>query len=491
MPEARILIVEDEAIEALDLQGRLTRLGYPLPNVVHSGEDAVSKARETHPDLVLMDIMLPGKIDGIQAAEQIRAFLDVPIIFLTAYADEKTLQRAKITEPYAYIVKPFQEKELHIAIDMALYKHAAERKLKESEKWFSTTLRSIGDAVIATDGEGRITFMNPVAESLTGWKQEETANRKLAEVFKIINRDTRRLVEDPVAIVMRKGAVVGLANHTVLLTKNGAEIPIDDRASPVKDDLGNLVGVVLIFRDITEREKAEEARNRRAAELEVSNKELEAFAYSVSHDLRGPLRALDGFSQAVIEEYADKLDDTGKDYLMRVRGAAQQMSRVTEDLLKLSRVIRSELRLELVNLSDIILLIANELKEKQPDRKIEFVIASGIVVTGDASFLQLALRNLLENSWKFTSKINCAKIEFGVTHRDNDKVYFVKDNGIGFDMRYVDNLFKPFQRLHSEKEYPGTGIGLATVQRIIRRHCGRIWAESEKRQGAAFYFTLG
>jgi PAS domain S-box-containing protein len=277
MFDARILIVEDEGILALDLQLRLQNLGYTVPDIVSTGEGAVLKAEETHPDLVLMDIMLQGKMDGVTAAEQIHSRLDIPIIFLTAYADEDTLSRAKVTEPYGYLVKPFKERDLHISIDMALYKHKMERKLKDSQKWFATTLSSIGDAVIATDKNGLITFMNPVAEVLTGWKIEDALNNKMTEIFNIINRDTRQQVENPVTKVIREGVTVGLANHTILIAKDGKEIPIDDSGAPIRDDRRNMIGVVLVFRDITERERAEEEIKQRVEELHAANEELLRF----------------------------------------------------------------------------------------------------------------------------------------------------------------------------------------------------------------------
>ncbi len=258
MSAARILIVEDEGIEALDIQQRLSNMGYAAPDIAFTGEEAVRKTKETRPDLVLMDIMLPGELDGVAAAKRIRDLFDIPVIYITAYADEATLQRAKITEPYGYILKPFKERELHITIETALYKHRIEKQLRESEKWLATTLSSIGDAVIATDKNGLITFMNPVAEGLTGWRLEECGNRKLTEIFKIINSETRQTVENPVVKVILKGYTVGLANHTRLIARNGAEIPIDDSAAPIKDAKGNMIGVILVFRDITEREKAEE-----------------------------------------------------------------------------------------------------------------------------------------------------------------------------------------------------------------------------------------
>ncbi len=282
MSEAKILIVEDEGIEALDLQHRLISLGYPAPDTVFSGEEALQRVQERAPDLVLMDIMLHGGIDGVAAAEWIQAHLDIPIIYITAYADEKTLQRAKLTEPYGYLVKPYKERELHITIDMALYKHRMERTLKEREKWFSTTLRCIGDAVIATDRDGRITFMNAVAEGLMGWKLEEVRQRELPEVFHIVHRDTRRPVENPVSRVLLEGTVVGLANHTKLIARDGSEIPIDDSAAPIRDDKGNIIGVVLVFRDVTEREKAMEAIQRSHDELEKRVRERTAELASAS-----------------------------------------------------------------------------------------------------------------------------------------------------------------------------------------------------------------
>ncbi|MBW1740452.1 MAG: PAS domain S-box protein, partial [Deltaproteobacteria bacterium] len=259
MAKTQILVVEDKGIVAEDIQRSLQALGYGVSGVASSGEEAIKKAEETRPDLVLMDIMLQGELDGIEAADQIRSRFNIPIIYLTAYADDKTLERAKITEPFGYIIKPFEDRELHTTVEMALYKHEMETKLKEREEWLFTTLASIGDAVIATGTTGSVTFMNAVAQSLTGWKQEDAEGKPLKEVFHIINEKTRKLVEDPVTKVLREGVIVGLANHTVLIAKDGTETPIDDSGAPVRDDKGNIMGVVLVFRDITERRKAEEA----------------------------------------------------------------------------------------------------------------------------------------------------------------------------------------------------------------------------------------
>jgi light-regulated signal transduction histidine kinase (bacteriophytochrome) len=243
--------------------------------------------------------------------------------------------------------------------------------------------------------------------------------------------------------------------------------------------------------DITEKLEAEENLRRYATQLEASNKELESYSYSISHDLRTPLRTLDGFSEMIIEEYGDKLDETGKSYLNRIRKAGQTMSRLTEDILKLSRITRAEMHRDTVNLSLIAGSIVDELKAAQPERRAQFIITPDITVNGDKALLEILLRNLLENAWKYTSKCSDARIEMGVNFQDSKEVYFIKDNGVGFDMQYKDKLFQPFQRLHTSKDYAGTGIGLATAQRVVRRHGGEIWAESEVDKGTAFYFTLG
>jgi signal transduction histidine kinase len=228
----------------------------------------------------------------------------------------------------------------------------------------------------------------------------------------------------------------------------------------------------------------------RTAQLDNSNKELESFAYSVSHDLRAPLRGIDGWSLALIEDYGERLDERAHGYLRRVRAETQQMGRLIDDLLKLSRVTRAEMQKVQVNLTAMARGIADSLQEERPERRIEFIIQPELRADGDGPLLEIALTNLLDNAVKFTGKRALARIEFGETEADGGKAFFVRDNGVGFDMAYGQKLFGAFQRLHKSSEFPGTGIGLATVQRIIHRHGGRIWAEAKLDQGAVFYFTL-
>jgi len=257
VPNAGVLVVEDQGIVAKDIQNTLKSMGYAVSAVASSGEEAIEKAAVTHPDLVLMDIMLKGKLDGVEAAEQIRARFDIPVVYLTAYSDEEPLQRAKITEPYGYVLKPFSERELHTSIEMALYKHKMERRLKESERRLATTLKSIGDAVIAADTEGLVTFMNPVAETLTGWKSEEASGKDLTHVFSIVDEGTHNLGESLGAKALWEGAIDGLSDPTILIGKNGTQVPIQISAAPIREDNGQATGLVLAFRDITERKRAE------------------------------------------------------------------------------------------------------------------------------------------------------------------------------------------------------------------------------------------
>jgi len=228
----------------------------------------------------------------------------------------------------------------------------------------------------------------------------------------------------------------------------------------------------------------------RTAELEAVNKELESFSYSVSHDLRTPLRGIDGFTVILLENYGDKLDEQGRHYLERVRSATERMSHLIDDLLQLSRTIRSEMNLTKVNLSEMASSIVNDLQESMPDRTVEFLIEPDMIIQADAVLMRVALENLINNAWKFTSKKPLARIEVGSMMHAGKKTYFVRDNGTGFDMKYAEKLFGAFQRLHSASEFDGTGVGLANVQRIINRHGGRVWAEAKLNEGATFYFTL-
>lgn len=376
---------------------------------------------------------------------------------------------------YAFI-SPIRNSEGVITHFLAVKEDITERKRMEEEiKNVAKFPAENPYPVLRVTHDGVILYANSCSASLLhGWN---------CEVGQFLPDSLRKLVSDAFCTrSIKNGVETKYRDQTFSFTI----VPVVDTAYV------NLYGV-----DVTERKHAEdELRKQRdyleylTRQLTTANKELEAFCYSVSHDLRAPLRSIDGFSKVLMEDYADKLDAQAKKHLQRVCAASLHMGQLIDDLLNLSRITRREIRFIPVNLSELVRSITNELQEMQPERKVEFIIANGLVTRGDSNLLRIAFKNLLSNAWKFTRNLQQARIEFGITQGNEKSAYFVRDNGVGFDMAYVNKLFGAFQRLHMATEFEGTGIGLAIVQRIIHRHGGHIWAEGEVDRGAVFYFTI-
>ncbi len=377
-----------------------------------------------------------------------------------------------------------------------LEKEKINRELLKAEAKFKRLIENNSDVIALLDAEGNILYESPAIQKVLGYEPDELVGIHALDVLHPDELDyVAGLLKEVVYKPLKQIEAVMRARH-----KNGEWRFIEvDAKNQLEDEA--VKAIVLNYRDITERVVAEkkikelnsslEKKIReRTHELETANRELEAFAYSVSHDLRAPLRSINGFSQALMEDYVEKLDDTARSYLSRVRAGSQRMGQLIDDILSLSRITRKDLELSDVDLSGMVRSIADELVKISPERKVEFVIEEGILTRGDKGLLSAALNNLLENAYKFTSKQAEARIEFGCTKADGRSICFVKDNGAGFDMKYADKLFTPFQRLHTTEDFPGTGIGLANVRKVIRRHGGDVWVKSEKNRGAAFYFTL-
>lgn len=499
----------------------------------------------------------------------------------------------------------------------ALHEHEhSEDRTRENEEDLATTLESIGDGVIATDAEGRVTRMNPVARSMTGWTLEEARGKPIDAVFHLVHDVSAKDLPNPVADAIRTGEVVEIDDAAMLVGKDGSKRRVADSAAPIRASDGTIRGAVLVFRDMTK--TLEDARalrrtstfldlivenipdmifvkdaqdlafvrfnragerllglkreeligktdfaffppdqakafiekdrqtlrgktvveipeepvttaagirwlntkkvpildengdpeyllgisaditDRRRAEMhlrmskdatEVAHRELESFSYSVAHDLRAPLRGIDGFSQALLDDYGDRLDDVGRDYLNRVRNAARRMAELIDDLLGLARVSRSELSRAKVDVSALARQIGEQArKDRNPSAQL--VVAEGLQTNADPRLVRVLLENLLGNALKFSARREAARVEVGKQTKDGIDIFFVKDNGAGFDLGAANKLFTAFQRYHRPTEYEGTGIGLATAERIVSRHGGRIWAESAPGEGATFHFIL-
>lgn len=479
---ANILIVEDERIVAEDIRRSLQNLGYGFSSIVSSGEKAIDEAKEKSTDLVLMDIVLKGEMDGIEAAGQIRSRFNIPVVYLSAYSDDNILERAKITEPFGYIIKPFNERELHINIEIALYKHKIEKELKESREWFSTTLKSIGDAVIAADPKDRIIFMNSAAQSLTGWNIVDAIGKSMDEVY-----DISGPTESPVES-MNTGEIE-------LICRDGIKRLIEECRTPNMDEGGNILGSVLVFRDITESRKAEEIllENER---LLYTNKVKNEFIANMSHELRTPLTSIIGFSQLLKRRINGELSDKQELYVDNVIASGKFLLDLINDILDLSKIEaqKMELVIESMSVEEVINETFTILKESAVNHNITMVknIEPQLdFIMADRQRFKQVLFNLLSNAVKF-SKEEGGTVTVSARKSGEMVQFSVMDTGIGIKEEDLGKLFRKFEQLDSgfTKKSKGTGLGLAISKQLVELHGGNITVESRIGEGSTFTFFI-
>jgi PAS domain S-box-containing protein len=359
----------------------------------------------------------------------------------------------------------------------------------ESEKKLAVTLASIADGVISTDAAARMTFLNPVAEQLTGWRQHECIGRHISEVFHIVNEATLAAVPNPLERAMAEGRAVGLANHTKLIARNGREIFIDDSAAPIRNENGELIGAVLVFRDISERRQSERELAQSVLTLQRSNEELQHFAFAASHDLRSPLRSVQSVAQLLARQFGDKLGKNGLEMIGYITDGASRMTRLVDDLLALARATHIDPEPSAaVSMQDAFDAACRSLGAEVRATKASITCAPLPVVAARDTHVTLVLQNILDNSLKYRGP-EPPVIHVAAVRKDSEWITSIKDNGIGIDAQYSEKIFEPFKRLHGN-EYDGTGIGLWTCKKIVSGYGGRIWVESEPGKGSTFFFSL-
>ncbi len=508
MAGERILIVEDESIVAKDIQNSLQTLGYLVPASVSSGEEAVTKAFELKPDLVLMDIMLKGQIDGIQAAEQIRSKIRIPVVYLTAYTDDQTLKRAKVSEAFGYLLKPFEDRELRTTIEMALYQHTMERRLRESKEWFETTLRCLGDAIIATDANDCVQLINPIAEALTGWPRADAIGRKLTDVFCLKDQAQSLSVEQFKAKVGQDKMAPEFGKDSILIARDGHSIPLDHSVAPILGAAGEIHGIVLVFRNVTDRVQSK-AREQDLQERLARSKRMESLgmlAGGVAHDLNNILGPMVEYPDLIMKSLA--ADSAVRADLEIIKNSSRKAINVVHDLLTLGRI--GHVIMEPVSLNNIVndCLDSPEFQALQAQAPLVVVkkqmVSDKLPVMGSGQHLHEVVMNLIINAFAampaggqltlITSleQLDQAFEGYEIIEPGKYVVLHVTNTGTGIREEDINQIFEPFYTKRSLGWEIGSGLGLAVVYGVIKDHKSFLNVTSNLETGSDFavYFPV-
>lgn len=490
----QILIVEDEKIIAINLKESLEALGYVVVAIAASGETAVAIATECRPDLVLMDIRLKGNMDGIYAAQIIWENLLIPVIYVTGHSDYSTLKRAKITAPFGYILKPIKERELSVAIEMALQRY-------EREQLVRAILRGIGDGVIVVDQRHYVKFLNQVAESLIGWSSSESIDRELFELFQIIDEQTKEPINDPIMAALEQDTTIYLEDYILINSKQGTTIPITGSAAPIKDNKGAITGVVLVFRDTSDRKQVELAIRQQLEKEKRLNQFQSQIIHTVSHEYRTPLSIILTSSQLL----ENNIEFPNAEKLMRncqrIQNSVKYMVGLLENIMFFKHAESDQMSFKPAPLDleqfckrlvEEYTIVASDLipaSVLNHQHKIQFLsFGSSYTVYLDEKLLQQILGNLLSNALKYSPVEK--SIIFTLTYAENQVIFQVQDQGIGIPIEDQPHIFNAFHRAPNVGTIRGIGMGLSIVKQAVNLHQGTISLETEVGRGTTFTVTL-
>ena len=499
-PRVRIMIVEDEAIVAMDLEMQLRAMEYEVVAQASTGEDAVERALAIEPDLILMDIRLAGRIDGVEAAARIRRALDVPIVYLTAHSDDETFGRAKVTEPVAYVLKPFDRRSLKAAIDLGLFRHQTDAKLRRMERWLNSTLQGMGDGVVSTDLDGRVRYVNDVAATLTGWPAREAEGLAFDQVLRLVDGDGRP-IESPVRRVLEEGVVMGLSPDTSLVARDGRRVPIQDSAAPVRDDAGRITGAVVVFRDASEQVHVQDRLHKAEEQLRHAQK-MEAIgllAGGIAHDFNNLMTVVLGYSE--ILQGMLPASTEAREPIENIQYAAQRAADLTRQLLAFGR--RQVLNPQLLDLNEVLAAMVGML-ERVIGEDIDLVVSPSPdvhVVRADRGQIEQVILNLATNARDAmpdggrlilrTANVRVDEWFIGAQGSPAPGPYAVlevTDTGVGMEEATRLRVFEPFYT--TKEPGRGTGLGLSTVYGIVQQSGGTVHVYSEPGRGTTFRIYL-
>jgi signal transduction histidine kinase/AmiR/NasT family two-component response regulator len=474
-PDTQIMIIEDEAIIAKDIENILLNYGYGISGIYAKAEDALESLKTKKPDLILMDVVLKGHMDGIEAAKMIKKIMKVPIIFITAYADETTISRIKKIEPHGYFLKPFEEKELQTWIETTLHKFNSEESTYKNEKLALSIVENSEEAILVFDKNHSVTYINKAAEKLTGWDRNSALNEKLDKIVGITGVN---LQIDILLNSYPKGKP--FFNKTSFINKNNQRFEIYYSVFALSN-----YESVFSFRESTDDPEKEILSKK----LDQAYKDAEKFAYIASHDLQEPLRMIASYVQLLKKRYQGKLDSRANEFIDFSVSGVNRMKNMIDDLLLYSRINTNHMAKEKVDCEKLVAEVINKLSSAESSRKPVFKCSPLPVITADRGQMSQLFLHLLTNSLKFNEN-NPPVVEVNCSKQNDNWVFSVSDNGIGIEEAYHGKIFEAFQKLHNQKDYPGNGIGLAVCKKIVELHGGHIRVDSEPGKGTVFHFNI-